>query len=326
MRVLLTGAFGNIGRDTLKLLLTAGYDVRCFDVDTAANRKWHEKLMKEPWQRRKTEVLWGDIRKRDDVERAVDGVGAIIHLAAIIAPLSEKQPDLATAVNVGGTENLIEAAKSTGAPPKFIFTGSISVHGRHMEDPPPRRASDPVTVSDHYTEHKVKCEEMLRNSGLPWSILRVGVVLVADAMGAFDPIVFEIPLDQRMETVHAKDAALACVNAIDADTVGKTLLIGGGEGNQVLQRDFLREVMGAAGIGMLPESAFKVPQQETDWFYTDFMDTEESQRLLHFQVHTLEDYVRELKGSLGFRRVLARAFAPVIRRLLAAKSPYYTRG
>ena len=325
MRVLLTGAFGNIGREVIPLLLLRGYEVRCFDIKTKTNQKIYRSFLKDPTVSGKMEMVWGDIRELSQFFEAVKGVDAIIHLSAIIPPLSEKEPAFAYAINVGGTQNLMEAAKGLAPNPRFIFSSSVSIYGPRMTDPPPRRATDSANPTDNYTRHKVQCEKMLKESTLPWVTLRVAVVQITSIMGRWDPIIFKIPLDQRTELVSAKDVARACVNALTADAVGKVLLIGGGKSNQMLQRDFMKGVMEAAGIGMLPESAFINPNKnsESDWFYTDYYDTQEAQEVLQFQADTFDDYIKELKGIFGPLRILIQLFSPVIRRFLLLKSPYY---
>ena len=57
------------------------------------------------------ETRWGDITDPDSVAQAVAGQECILHLAAIIPPLTEQNPDLAHRVNVQGTHNVIEAAE-----------------------------------------------------------------------------------------------------------------------------------------------------------------------------------------------------------------------
>lgn len=322
MRVLVTGGLGGIGREVLRLLLRVGHEVRCFDLDSKANRRALHALAPDPWSARRMEAVWGDVRRGDDVRAAVTGVGAVIHLAAVIPPLSEKRPDFSREVNLEGTRLLIEAASALSPRPRFVFASSVSAYGPRMTDPPPRRADEPLHATDHYTHHKVGCENLLRQSGLPWTILRIGVVLFRDVLGRFDPLIFEIPLAQRLEVVHAEDAARACVNCLTAATAGKVLLIGGGPACQVLQRDFLKGLTEASGLGMFPASVFRVPREAAEWYYTDFLDSEEAQRLLHFQVHTFQDYLQQLRATLGWRRLLARTVGPVVRRILCRRSPY----
>ena len=48
MRILVTGAFGNIGREVLSLLLECGYKVRGFDIKTNTNNKLYKTFIKNP--------------------------------------------------------------------------------------------------------------------------------------------------------------------------------------------------------------------------------------------------------------------------------------
>jgi len=323
MRILLTGSFGNIGKNVLRLLLESGYRVRCFDIDTDRNRKVFESFSSHPWNARRIEIFWGDIRNHEDLLKATDDVQGIIHLAAVIPPSSEKNPETAHAINVEGTGHLIRAAEALDPRPTFIFTSSVSVYGPRMSDPPPRTTEDPVNPTDHYSSHKVECEGMLRESGLPWTILRVAAVSVSDLNGRMDPILFEIPLNQRIEFVHSKDVARACVNSLSEDVVRRILHVGGGNGSQMLQRDFLNRILEATGLGMLPESAFLVPEKDSDWFYTDYLDTQNAQNLLHYQVYTFDDYLEELRRKLGPRKAVARFLGPALRLYFSVKSPYF---
>ena len=323
MRILLTGSFGNIGRDVLRLLLGSGYRVRCFDIETDRNRKIFESFSSTPRNARRIEIFWGDIRNPEKVLEATEDVQGIIHLAAVIPPTTEKNPETAHAINVEGTHNLIRAAQALDPRPKFIFTSSVSVYGPRMSDPPPRTTDDPVNPTDHYSSHKVECEGMLRESGLPWTLLRVAAVSVSDMNGSMDPILFEIPLDQRIEFVHSRDVARACVNSLSEDAIHRVLHVGGGDRSQMLQRDFLNRILKATGFGMFPEAAFMVPEKDSDWFYTDYMDTEEAQALLHYQVYTFDDYLDELSKRLGARKAVARLLGPALRLYFSTRSPYF---
>ena len=92
----------------------------------------------------------------------------------------------------------------------------------------------------------------------------------------------------------------------------------------MLQRDFFKKILNAAGIGMLPDNAFIKPEKNSDWFYTDYLDTEEAQRLLHYQVINFDEYCEEMKGIIGGAgRFFAQMFSPSIRMALSFKSQYY---
>lgn len=318
MRVFLTGAFGNVGESTLFSLFEKDHDIRCFDIETSQNKKRQRELSKVGT----FETVWGDITNPEIVEQAMQDIDCIIHLAAIIPPASDANSELARKVNVGGTLNLLNAAKKLTSPPKFIFASSIATYGHCKGDGPPRTADDPQVPTDPYTEHKIECEGHVKKSGLPWTIVRFGVVTPLRIGLNVPSIMFDVPLKQRIEFVHTRDIGLACANAVTADSIGKILLLGGGEHCRMTYREMMSRMLDAMGVGMLPESAFISPKCDEDWFHTDFMDTEESQRILQFQTRTFDQFVEEFKQVMGIKRHLARLFRPLVRWYLLSKSPY----
>jgi nucleoside-diphosphate-sugar epimerase len=136
-------------------------------------------------------------------------------------------------------------------------------------------------------------------------------------------MLFEIPLEQRVEFVHTRDVGTAFANAVTAETTKKILLIGGGKASQMLQGEFMANILNAMGLGMLPEPAFRVPSKPEEWYYTDWLDTTESQQLLQYQQHTYDQYIEELKQKVGFKRHFARLFRGMAQKRILAQSPYY---
>lgn len=312
MKILLTGAFGNLGMSTLQELLRQKHEVRCF----VTQRKIHERTARRFAGR--IELFQGDIRRQDDAAMAVRDQDVIVHLAYLIPPRSEDQPMLAHAINIDGTRNLLAAAKSQPRPPQFFFSSSLDVFGYTQEQPPPRKVSDPVQATDHYSTHKIACEAMVKTSGLEWAIYRFADIPPL-SLRSPHPIMFEIPLNTRFETIHPYDAGLAIANGIASDSIwGRTLLIGGGPSCQIRYRDYLSSMLEMMGIGMLPECAFGNHPYTTDW-----LDTEESQRLLRYQRYSFEDIMRQLARIAGMRRSLTRLVRPVARWWLLRMSPYY---
>ena len=91
MLVLVTGALGNIGTNTWPQLVERGHSVRLFDLRTEENERRLRKMMRG-MDRDSVQVVWGNIRSKEGIQRAVDGVDCIVHLAAIIPPGSERDP------------------------------------------------------------------------------------------------------------------------------------------------------------------------------------------------------------------------------------------
>ncbi|MHA2077950.1 MAG: NAD-dependent epimerase/dehydratase family protein [Candidatus Thorarchaeota archaeon] len=321
MKVLLTGAFGNIGESTLIALLERDYSVTCLDLDTKDNRETWRKYKKQS----ELATIWGDIQDKEILKDAVDGMDCIIHLAGIIPPKSEENPELAKSVNIGGTMNVISAAEDQSLKPLLLFASSVSVFGPKMHLPPPRRADEPISATDVYTGTKVSCEQAIKSSSLQWAILRLAASppIEVDTNSAAS-LMFESPPNQRVEFVHHRDVGVAFANAVSADVAGKVLLIGGGKDSQLLAKEFYGGFMKAMGLDPLPDNAFKNPQTPEDYYYTDWLDTEESQRLLQYQSRTYGDYLKELQDSIGVRRHLFRLVRGQAAKRILADSPYYT--
>lgn len=319
MNVLLTGAFGNVGTSTLEELIRHGHHVRCFHLKTKANKRTAKRFEGT------MEVVWGDLRQPEVVADAVRGQDVVVHLGFIIPKMSatgvesEKRPDWARQINIGGTRHLVNAIERLPMPPKLIFSSSYHVFGQTQSQPPPRTLSDPVRPIEHYSRHKVACERMIELCESECAIFRLAATLPLAIQ--LDPGMFDVPLSNRMEFVHTRDVGTAIANAVVSDEIwGKTLLIGGGSRCQYIYREIVEGILDAMGVGMLPEEAFGSTPFPTDW-----VDSTESQRLLDYQERDLEDYIAEMVDLLGFKRRLIRCSRPLVRCWLLMKSPYYRR-
>ena len=317
MNILITGSMGNIGSSTLAALQGRGHRITCFDLPTRANRRLAKRLPTD------VRMCWGDIRQEADIAAAVVNQEVVVHLAAIIPELShtgersEGRPDAAYQVNVGGMKNLISALQAMPVPASIVFTSTLHVYGLTQHLAPPRSVHDPVKPVEHYARQKVVCEALLRESGLRWTVLRLGAAIPIQLV--MNPAMFLIPLTNRIEYVHTLDVGVAIANAIQTQEVWfKTLLIGGGERCQLRYGDMLNAFMQVLGQAPLPKRAFNTVDYSVDW-----LDTRESQQLLKYQQRTYDDYVHALTALLGPWLPLVRWCRPVVRWLILRQSPYF---
>ena len=312
MKILLTGPFGNIGSHVIPELLREGHQIRAFDLDLPATRKAARDLGK------KVEPVWGDVRDARAVTRAVEGVDAVLHLAAVIPPAADEDPAHTRAVNVDGTANVVKACQGRSRKPRVLLTSTFDVHGHTLSRPPPRHVDDPVVATDPYTESKIAAETLVRESGLEWCIFRLTDVPV---IGLRDPhpIMFEIGLHNRIEALHADDAATAITRTLRTpDVWGRTLFVGGGPSCQLTYREYLARMLGAMGMEMLPDEAFSDAEYATDW-----VDSEESQRLLRYQRRTFDDITGDIAKCLGWKKAFVPMATPLVRRKMLEMSPYW---
>lgn len=123
--ILITGGAGYIGSVTVPLLLRHGLRVRVLDNLTFGGESLFGVLPHPNF-----ELMRGDIRKPADVATALEGVDAVLHLAAIVGdPACAREPELATAVNKTASELLCEKARAVGVG-RFVFVSTCSNYGK----------------------------------------------------------------------------------------------------------------------------------------------------------------------------------------------------
>jgi UDP-glucuronate 4-epimerase len=154
-RFLVTGALGCIGAWTCALLAEEGVPVVGFDYGTDARRI---RLVTDA----EIPLVQGDIVDGAAFAAVLDEqrITHVIHLAALLLPQIKPDPPYGTAVNVGGTVNVLDAAKTRGI--QIAYASSAAVYSP-LDDlgAPVRNDADghPVTF---YGVHKQACEGMAR--------------------------------------------------------------------------------------------------------------------------------------------------------------------
>lgn len=331
MTVLVSGAFGNVGRSAVRALLAQGDAVACFDLPSKRNLRLAthperlfsldqaaEELAGWPYRLR---FHWGDIRKREELEKALLGVDAVIHLAALIPPAADRNPSLAYDVNVGGMRALLACLSSRPRPPLLVHASSVAVYGDRLADPF-IAVGDPVkpTPGDAYGAQKAACEDLLRESGLDWIVLRLSYIVWRRKLD-MDSLMFRMPLDTRIEVCHTEDAGRAFAHAARAPQLaGSVFNIGGGPSCRTSYRDYLDRMLSCFGLGgmrRLPEDAFA-----RKGYHCGYLDSEGAERALSFQSKTIEDYYDEVKREALRLRVLARGFGWAVRAWILRASPF----
>jgi nucleoside-diphosphate-sugar epimerase len=303
MRVLVTGGAGRLGVNVCKALQRNGFRVRIFDLDSDRNRKSVRELG------RKAEIVWGDITEPDSVRKALDKVDVVVHMAGVLHPVAYEKPELARRVNVGGARIVVDLIKEKGGNIPLVFTSSVAVFG------PTPDATEPLSPEKNnpnprgaYGETKFEAENLIKESGIDYLILRLTAVMYFDYEVSDLKRMFSIPLDNRVEFCHPDDLSLAILNAVkNISTIkGNTLVISGGLGEQMLYKDMVGSILGVMGLPLPPADKFTRQPYYLDWY-----DTSKSQQLLNFQRRSFKDYIKDY--SRGLTRQYSALFLPFMR-------------
>jgi dihydroflavonol-4-reductase len=230
-RVLVTGAACFIGSAITRCLLNRGVRVVGFVEQVP-----HPNL-----EGLDVEMATGDVRDPDAMRRAVKGCRAVIHTAAIYA-FSPRDPQLLYDVNVGGSRNVLAAAREEGCE-RVVYTGSVATLGLERTNanglPDENSYPDVAHLFGAYKRSKYVAEhEVLRAAAQgQW----VTIVLPTFPLGprdrrptptgklVVDFLNAKLPAytDTAMNVVHVEDVALGHVLALERGASGRSYILGG---------------------------------------------------------------------------------------------------
>ncbi len=242
--VLVTGGAGFIGSHVAELLVEEGYHVRVLDNLSLGKREWVPQA---------ADFMEGDVTNVETCKKAVKGVMAVCHLAAMskVAPsLGDCEKTLFTLEqNVRGTLNLLIMSYREGIK-RFIYSASSTYYGNQptpfTEDMPPQCIT-PYALSKY--EGELYCRLFHRTYGLPVLSLRYFQTYgprqstngeYAVVAGVFlDQKKQNIPLTilgdgkQRRDFVHVKDVAYSNYLALNSSLSGLSINIGSGASHSI---------------------------------------------------------------------------------------------
>ncbi len=244
MKVLITGGAGFIGRHLIKKLVERGHEPICFDlIETDL-----------------CESIVGNITDRDAVFDAVKDVEAVLHLAAE-ADINRARLDQArcVAVNVGGTQNVIEACVRYDVPLHFVST--CCVYGDTVEHP--SNEQSPCVPTEIYATTKLLSEYMIKEhadrQGLRYNILRYGTTYGPEMRPALAVYIFirqaltDIPFTidgsgkQTRCLIYIDDLVEGTLAVLEKGVMNETINLVSCEELSVLQMtEIIREETGAA--------------------------------------------------------------------------------
>ncbi|WP_459192195.1 SDR family oxidoreductase [Halosimplex sp. J119] len=201
-RTLLTGATGTLGRELRTRLVDAGETVR------AASRSPPDQANDAHGNCAAVEWVELDLADGTGIERAVEDVEVVVHAAT--APQGD-----AEAVDVRGTERLLDAAESTGVH-HVVYPSIVGI--------------DEIPYS--YYQHKLAAEERVEASAVPETILRATQFhqFVDELLGIVARLpVWPLPTRFRAQPVDAGEVADALVDCATGDPRGRAAPVGGPE-------------------------------------------------------------------------------------------------
>ncbi len=229
MRVLVTGGAGYLGSVASSQLLDEGHTVRVLDSLAHGGG-----ALLSLYPRQGFEFVRGDVRSDDDLAAALEGVDAVVHLAAIVGdPACQADPELARAINQDASLRLFELAREHGVE-RFLFASTCSNYGRMSDGLEYVDEEAELSPLSTYAETKVAVEQTLlaqAPDALPVvTVLRFATVYGLSPRPRFDLTVNEFAAELLVKRhlvvfgeqfwrpyVHVRDAARAIALVLGRD-------------------------------------------------------------------------------------------------------------
>src|SRR3989441_13295280 len=176
-RALVTGGNGFIGSVVVRTLLGKGYRVRCLVREHSRT----ERIDGLPIER-----VRGDVCDAASIRAAMQGCGSVVHLAGISRWTEIHSPQMERVV-VGGTTNVLEAARAVGGPRTVFVSSAIAVNGSRR--PVVHTEVSPSTLDLGryvYARAKREAEARCRRAGGARGPVRIGRPGEGDGPGHTD--------------------------------------------------------------------------------------------------------------------------------------------
>ena len=209
--ILITGASGFVASHLIPQLRKTGMPLRCLVTSEAEGAR-----IKAPG----AELVIGNVTDAASLSAACEGVDTVIHLVAVI-----REPKKATfeQINVVGTRNIVEAAKTSGVK-RFIHMGALGA------TPDPKYK---------YLHSKWLGMEIVKNSGLDFSILQPSVMFgegagfIASLVRSIHLTPFIVPIagngQSKLQTIWVGDVVSCLMKLVAGEKSGRSIEIGGPE-------------------------------------------------------------------------------------------------
>lgn len=300
MRIAITGATGFIGRYLLHGLAAAGHEMR------ALVRPGREGSLEHP-PGRPAELHRGDLTDKASLKGFLAGADLLVHVASAHDHFTEEQM---RAINIGGTEALLDEARASANPGFRIWVVSSAVIG--------------APVYSYYRDSKRVQEKLIRGSGLPWASFRPTLVYgVGDYRHTAKLLqrcskprgTLWVPHDglSKINPVHVEDVVDAVLRFFDFDrAVDCVYELAGPAG--IPYNEFIDLTIAAAGGGLRRRN---IPKKWADRFILVkglFTDTTQDRRAsAYFNLHHEHD-ITNATYELGWK---PRSYAEGIRQVAA---------
>lgn len=293
--IFVTGATGTMGQETMKQLLQRNTRFKTRILARPSNKN---KVLLKKYMCPALEVVWGDMADYDTIKKCVDGADYVLHIGAMVSPMSDEFPEKTLYTNIGSTLNIIKAIKEQPDPDKvhFAYVGTVAMTGQRLEPIQFGRVGDPMNPSifDYYALSKVFSELSVFESGLKhWVSIRQTGMHPSAKSAASEPIITHQPPNNVLEWSTSIESGICmanlCEDWVPESFWRKAYNLSSGKDYRLTTWELMDMNLGAFGIGLkdIQKANMMAKYNFHGQYYTDSDDLD---NILHFRCIPAEQY------------------------------------
>ena len=293
--ILVTGGCGLIGSTTIDLLLRDHSPASIVILDdmsrgTLANV---DEVLKDP----RVKLVRGDIRDVEAVHSAMQGMDAVIHMAALRITACAADPRAAMSIMCDGSFNVMEAAAQSDSVKKIVAASSASIYGL-ADSFPTNEGHHPYNNRTWYGASKIMLEGLLRSFNDMYGLSYVGLryfnvygprmdihgkyteVLIRwmERVAAGTPPLILGDGTQTMDFVYIEDVARSNILALQSDVSDDVFNVA--RGQETSLNDLAKVFLKVMDSDLQPEYG---PERSVNPVSRRLADTTKAERLLGFK-------------------------------------------
>jgi nucleoside-diphosphate-sugar epimerase len=302
-KVLVTGAGGTVGLQTIRFLLSEGkYEITALELK---DKHVYKRLKRF---RKRINIVYGDVNDGALIDALIKEHDIVIHLAGVLPHLANIREELCKEIDYKGTMQIVDAIKDYNPSCFLLYASSTSVYGL-QEDPEKITVKSKCNVDglDYYSKYKLFSEDYIKDNIKNYSILRLSYILGDPGP---ESLIYNVVPNSKVEFLSAQDAGYVFATAIDhlKSLNKKTFNVSGGEEYRDSYRNFLDNILRNYGLSIRFLSTWLLA--EKNYYEGYYADGEDLEKILKFRSKNIGTYYNGLKKyKKKPRRWFPRLFA-----------------
>ena len=305
-KVLITGAAGSIGIETIKnLLKEKKYEITAIDLKCKDNQKYLKKYQNQ------INIIYGDVTDTILIDALVKSHDYIIHLAGVNPSSCNLSQTFGQEIDYKGTENIARSISFYNPDCLLIYPSTTTLNKKKEKE---------ITVNskinydkeDYYSDIKEKCENLIKEKLENYIILRIPFIL-GDLKK--DQSIYLYKKNEEIELITNFDAAYALTHSLELkkELNKKTKIITGGLMCRTNSTELMIYILENYGysFNILKNKIFKSYLYNGNIYKTD----KKIDKLLNYQNDSVESYFMRLKRNTPNRAIIRLISSPLKKRL-----------